>query len=174
MEVMFVRKKLITKTYMRDVRKFTTLLDCTRDDFYVCIKHIIEADEFKPSDIALIFNGSYIVEIIPKNEFYSMRVYTDEQGNILEYYFDISRENGFDEDARVPYYDDLFLDVGVDHKGKISVMDENELEDALSEGKITKDEYDLAVKTCKNLVNELENGINKYRNMDIKKILFGE
>ena len=49
-------------------------------------------------------------------------------------------------------------------------MDEDELEDALSDGKITKEQYDLAVKTCKDLVNELENGTNKYRNWEIKKI----
>ncbi len=89
-----------------------------------------------------------------------MRVYTDEKGNILEYYFDISRQNVFDEEARIPYYDDLYLDVGVDHENNILVMDEDELEQALSENQITKGEYDLAQNTCNKLVEEIKSGTN--------------
>ncbi len=167
-----MRKKLISKTYLRDIRKYKIAFDISRDEYYVGIKYIVDGDEFVlPSGDRLIFNGSYMVEVVPKNEYYSMRAYLDEDLNIMEYYFDISLGNGLDEETKIPYYDDLYLDVGINRKGEIEVMDQNELDDALQDGKINKEEYDLAVKTCKKLVEELENGTNKYKNMDLKEIV---
>ena len=156
-----MRKKLLSKTYLRDIRKYTIKFDLSKEDYYVCVKHIIDGDEFiSSSGERLIFNGSYIVEIVPKNEYYSMRVY-----------FDISLGNGIDEESKIPYYDDLYLDVGINGKNKIEIMDQNELDDALNNGKISKDDYDLAVNTCNKLVEELKNGINKYKNLDLKEII---
>ena len=169
-----MRKKLISKTYLRDIKKYKISFDLSNEDYFVGVKQIIVGDEFvTPSGERLIFNGSYIVEVIPKNEYYSMRAYLDENLNTLGYYFDISLGNGLDEETKVPYYDDLFLDVGVNGKGKIEVMDQNELDEALENEKITKEEYNLAADTCEKLVNELENGTNRFKNMDLKELVNG-
>lgn len=42
-----------------------------------------------------------------------MRVYFNEKKERLEYYFDISLKNGLDEDSKIPYYEDLFIDIVV-------------------------------------------------------------
>ena len=52
-------------------------------------------------------------ELLPKKENYSMRVFFDDKKERLEYYFDITKENGMDELSNIPYYDDLYLDVTV-------------------------------------------------------------
>ena len=167
-----LRKKLISKTYLRDIKKYKIYFDLSIEDYYVGVKQIIDGDEFvTPNGERLIFNGSFIVEVVPKNEYYSMRAYLDENLNTLGYYFDISLGNGLDEETKIPYYDDLFLDVGVNGKGEIVVMDQDELDAALENEKINEDEYTLAADTCKNLVEELENGVNRFKNIDLKELV---
>ena len=167
-----MRKKLLSKTYLRDIRKYKIYFDFSNDDYYMAIKSIIEGDEFiTDKGEKLIYNGSYIIEITPKNEYYSMRAYLGNDLTVLGYYFDISRQNGLDEETKIPYYDDLFLDVGINGNNEIVVMDENELDNALDKNIITKAEYDLAINTCEKLVNEIKTNENRYYNMDLKAIV---
>ena len=101
-------KKLISTTYLRDVLKYNLKIFYNEDYFY-SVKQIIEVKEpfIISNGLCLIDNGYYIMEIIPKNEHYCIRVYFDTNKNILEYYIDISLENGLDEATKIPYYDDL-------------------------------------------------------------------
>ena len=115
-------------------------------------------------------NNYSIIEVIPKNENYAMRVYFDENNNILQYYFDVSLKNGVDEETKVPFYDDLFVDITVTD-GKIEVLDEDELDDALNSKIISKADYDLAIQTRDKLLSELQNGTNEYFNMNLKRFL---
>jgi predicted RNA-binding protein associated with RNAse of E/G family len=54
------------------------------------------------------------------------------------------RGHGFDAETGFPWYDDLYLDVVVLADGSFHLLDEDELDEALQEGKITQDEYDIA------------------------------
>ena len=69
------------------------------------MKKIIDIDSpfIIPTGVCIINNGYYIVEVIPKNENYAMRVFFNEKKERLEYYFDISLENGLDEESKVIY-----------------------------------------------------------------------
>ena len=167
-----MRRKLISKTYLRDVDKYKLKIWFDNDDYFVASKKI----EFmeKPFVIStgkcLMSNGYSIVEVIPKTKNYAMRVYFDENGNILQHYFDISLENGIDEETKIPFYDDLFLDITVTD-GDIEVLDQDELDEAKVAGKISEDDYKLAVVTIDNLLAELKEGTNKYFNMDLRGYL---
>ena len=168
---MKVKKKLLSMTYLRDVTKYEIKFDLSNDDYYLCVKHIIETDPpFIVDGRTIIGNGTYVMELIPKNEKYSMRVYFDENKNIIEYYFDIIRCSGLDEEIKVPYYDDLYLDVTLTD-GEIRVLDEDELEEALNNKDITKEEYDMAIDTGNKLIAEIKTNTNKYINMDLKSLL---
>lgn len=111
-----------------------------------------------------------MLELIPKLENYTMRVFFDNNKKILLYYFDITLENGIDEETKVPFYDDLFLDVVV-IEGKIELLDEDELIDAFEKRAITKADIDLAYKAKDKLINELKNRTNKFMNMNLKDVL---
>lgn len=86
------------------------------------------------------------------------------------YYFDITRQNGFDKQVKSPYYDDLYLDVVLKDKN-IRVLDEDELEIALEEKNINKEEYELAIKTKNELIKSLKNDTNKFMKIDFIKYL---
>lgn len=138
-------------------------------DYYACIKKIKKRNvPFIIDNEYLIDNGYTVLEILPKNENYSMRVYLNDKKEVLQYYFDISLVNGLDKDTLIPYYDDLYLDITY-NKGVIELLDYNELEEALQNGNITLDQFNLAKNTADKLIEELKLKSNKYFNMDFVK-----
>lgn len=166
-----MKKKLLTKTYLRDVQKHNLKL-FVEDDKFVVVKEIVETNpKFVAMDgVCLIDNGYFIVEVVPKNENYAMRVFLNENKQPIEYYFDVSLENGLDKETKIPYFHDLYVDVIV-YKDKIRVVDENELEEAFQNEDITKQQHDLALKIRDVLVKELEQGTNKLKNLSLDKYL---
>lgn len=129
-----MRKKLISKTYLKDVNKYELNIYFDEEDYFLSVKKFIDVEKpfILESGLCLIDNGYYIVEVIPKKENYAMRVYFNEKKKRIEYYFDISLENGLDEESNIPYYNDLYLDITINREGKIKVLDEDELLDALN------------------------------------------
>lgn len=166
-----MKKKLLTKTYLRDVQKHNLKL-FVEDDKFVVVKEIVETNpKFVAMDgVCLIDNGYFIVEVVPKNENYAMRVFLNENQQPIEYYFDVSLENGLDKETKIPYFHDLYVDVII-YKDKIRVVDENELEEAFQNEDITKQQHDLALKIRDVLVKELEQGTNKLKNLSLDKYL---
>ena len=166
-----MRKKLLSKTYLRDVSEYIIEFSFTNKDYYLSKKKIIKTEPFILSNgLKVIDNGYYIVEILPKKENYAIRVYLDEEKNILEYYIDITNGCGIDTDSKVPYYDDLYLDITVTNND-IEILDEDELENAYQNKDIDVDTYNIAIDTKNQLLEEIKNKNNKYLNMDIKELL---
>lgn len=167
-----MREKLISKTYLRDVNKYKLEIYYDKEDYYLSIKKILNIKKpfILENGLCLIDNNYYIVEVLPKNENYAMRVYFNEKKERLEYYFDISLKNGLDEETRIPYYDDLYTDITVVQKN-IEVLDEEELEEALNMGKISKAEYNIANETRDKLIQSIKNKNNKYMNLNLERYL---
>jgi uncharacterized protein len=163
-----MKRKYLTKTYLRDVPEYEIKMYLDIPEYYLVIKKLKEVtNDFVAYDgIKLLAKNYYIVEVVPKNENYAMRVFLDDKKNILEYYFDIINKAGIDKDMNVPYFDDLYLDIIV-YKGKIRVVDADELIEALKEDIITKKQYDMAMKIKENLINEINNNTNLYYNSNI-------
>lgn len=168
-----MRKKLVSKTYLRDVEKYNlTFFHDNESDYYVVTKKIIKVREpfIVASGETLIDDGYYIVEITPKFENYNVRVYLNEKKEILEHYIDVSLKNGLDEDAKMPYYTDLYTDITI-MNGKVKVLDLDELKEALENKIITKDDYLLAETTKERLLFEIQNKSNKFINMNLDNYL---
>lgn len=167
-----MREKLISKTYLRDVNKYKLEIYYDKEDYYLSIKKILNIEKpfILENGLCLIDNNYYIVEVLPKNENYAMRVYFNEKKERLEYYFDISLKNGLDEETRIPYYDDLYTDITVVQEN-IEVLDEEELQEAFNMGKISKSEYNIANETRDKLLQSIKNKNNKYMNLDLERYL---
>ena len=172
-----MRKKSISKTYMRGVTDWDFIvIKRKKENYYICIKRINEieepfiVDKFEKNKV-FIDNGYYIVEFTPLGQFYNGRVYLDNNADVIGYYFDMSLGNGVEDN--IPYYDDLYLDViyRPNNNGVIECEDENELLDALNNGKITQKQYELAKNTCSNLIEEIQKNTNIFINMDKKELI---
>lgn len=69
----------------------------------------------------------------------------DNENNLVEFYFDITKENGRENNKS--YIIDIFLDLVITPENKKIILDEDELEDALAQNILGKEEYDSAYKT---------------------------
>lgn len=168
-----MKKKIITKTYLRDVSKYEIKLYMDEDDCYIGVKKLIKVDEkfIISNGLCVMDDGYYVVEVVPKNENYAMRLFLDNNMKPLEYYFDICKNNGLDSASLVPCYDDLYLDVTV-LDGKVNILDKNELDEALELGNVTLDDYKLVMRIKDKLLLEIDNGSNRFMNRDYSKYLF--
>lgn len=168
-----MNRKLISKTYLKDINKYELNFHFDKEDCYLAVKKFIEVEKpfILQSGLCLIDNGYYMAEVIPKNENYTMRVYFNEKKERVEYYFDITLKNGLDEESNIPYYDDLYLDITIDKEGRINVLDEDELLDALNKKEISKEEFDLANRTKDLLLDSIKKKNNEYMKLNLEKYL---
>ena len=169
-----MKKKVFSTTYLREADKYQIKFYLDEDDYYISVKKLVHLTENFYIDDGKILgmgNGFYILEVISKNDNYALRIFFDDKKQVVEYYFDVIKSCGIDPESKIPYFYDLYLDVTLLPNGKIRVLDEDELQEALDKKDITKEEYDLAYKVKDKIIEEINNGTNKLLNMDYKKYL---
>lgn len=167
-----MKTKIITNTYFRDVDKYQIKLYFDDDNHYISVKKLINVrKKFIIKDgLCVMDNGYYILEIIPKNDNYAMRLFLNSNKVPLEYYFDICKNNRIDPVYNVPCYDDLYLDITY-LNGYINILDEDELLNAYKIGDISQEDYELVYKMKDRLLDEINNKTNEAMNIDYMKYL---
>lgn len=168
-----VKRKYIISTYLREVQEYEyNLIEDKKNNCYISRKKIISIKSpFCTENSGCLINKMYsIIEIVPLDENYCIRLFIDKNKKIILYYFDITLKNGFDINLNSPYYEDLFIDV-IFKDNKVSVLDENELKEALEEKIITTEEFNLAQKVKNQLIESLKSNTNKYMKIDFNQYL---
>ena len=99
-----MKKKIITNTYLREAEKYNIKLFLDEEDYYISVKKLIHLSEkfIIRNNVVAMDDGYFIMEIIPKKGNYALRIFIDSNKNIVEYYFDIIKESGIDEEYKVP------------------------------------------------------------------------
>ncbi len=105
-------------------------------------------------DIKIVDNGYKWIQIALEKKHFWLTAMYDSNDNLIEVYFDITRDNYFD-DINDSYCYDLFSDIVITNNKEIYILDEDELQMALEENTINKDEYDMVKKTTKELYSYL-------------------
>ena len=82
----------------------------------------------------------------------------DDDRNIIQWYFDISKSTN--ADAVIPYQDDLDIDLVIDSKKNLFVLDEDELLESYEKKEITKEDYEYAYKVLDELKKKYANDID--------------
>lgn len=166
-----MKTKIVSKTYLRDVENYEIKI-YFEDEFYISIKKLIKCREkfIIADNLCVMDDGYYILEILPKNEEYAMRLFLDRDKKPLEYYFDICRNIRIDEKYNIPMYDDLYLDVTYLF-GKVNVLDEDELLEAYKNNEFTEAELNHIYEVKDRLIDEINNNKNKCMNMDYSKYI---
>jgi predicted RNA-binding protein associated with RNAse of E/G family len=104
-------------------------------------------------EICIADNGYSELCYLPDNENWMLWAIYDNNGKIIEWYFDITKKNTVDDEGN-PYCDDLYLDIALMPDGQIIILDEDELNNAYKKNLINKNEYDMAHRTKNRLINE--------------------
>ena len=97
-------------------------------------------------------------EVYPDNANYAITIMFDDKLNLIEWYFDIAKEVGIENN--IPYEDDLYLDMIIMPNGQKLVLDEEELINALNKGEIMQSDVDLAYQTLKQLEDQYANNFD--------------
>ena len=99
------------------------------------------------------------IEVYPENGKYAITIMFDDNNNLIEWYFDISKNIGIENG--IPYEDDLYLDMIVTPNGERIVIDEEELLEARDKGDITQVDVDSAYQTLRELEEKYVNNIQE-------------
>jgi predicted RNA-binding protein associated with RNAse of E/G family len=91
---------------------------------------------------------------------YAVTKMLDAQGKVVQWYIDICKQHGRDENG-VLWYDDLYLDIVVFPDGEVHLLDQEELDEALEKGWITREEHMLSERTAARLLEEIALGERK-------------
>ncbi len=81
----------------------------------------------------------------------------DDRRRVVQWYIDICRGHGLDERGRL-WFDDLYLDIAALPSGEAYLLDEDELEAARREGKVSRADYDFARREADRLLAAIERG----------------
>lgn len=172
----------VRKKQTREVTDMTvTIVKDESLNSYITLKEV--NDLTKPHKIPV--NGRWItkldknytiLEYTPLDKLYNVRVHINDKEQILEYYFNIILQNEIRkiEGKDIPFYNDLYLDVIYYQKvatqtdNFILLDDRDELKDALNDGKIDQEEYDLAYEVANSLMEELLTNNNIFVNRGLK------
>jgi len=97
--------------------------------------------------------GHSVINFLPDESHWYLTAIYDKEGDIIEWYFDITKKNAIDEEGK-PYCDDLYLDAVLLPDGEVLILDEDELNEALNSEEITQLEFELAYITLDILKNK--------------------
>lgn len=117
------------------------------------IKYKITVD-YDTSDKCLFDDGYKCVVFLPDDEKWCVSTVFNTHDEIVEWYFDMTKENSIDHKGR-PYFQDLYLDIAVSPELEISILDEDELKKAYDAKLITKSDFDTAYLTCNKIIDEI-------------------
>lgn len=165
------RTKFTANTYMREAIDYEIVVVKEEDLFITIKKYKNITDKFTLMNedgeiVNYIDKDYYVVELTPLEEKYNIRYYFDNNKKFIDYYIDITYENG--EKYKLPYYVDLYLDIIHYPKSNTAKFcDEDELEEALQNKIISKKDYDMAYSVGNKLLKEIANKKNKYMNIDV-------
>ena len=168
-----VRKKQVREVTDMDI----TIKKLEEKNTYITLKEVKAVEQ----PYSVYINGERvkkldkdftIIEYTPLDKKYNVRIHVNDKKEILEYYFDIIAENKIKDG--IPFYNDLYLDVvyfqpAATKEGTyIQLVDCNELEEALKENIIDKEQFDMAYIEAEKLRKELKEKKNWYVNRGLE------
>ena len=98
--------------------------------------------------------GFFWLEAAPRARHWWLTAALDENGGIVQYYFDITLENDIRPGGQSSFLD-LFLDVVLSPGGDVYILDRDELTAALSAGEISPAQHALALREAEALARAL-------------------
>ncbi|KGX88300.1 ribonuclease FAU-1 family protein [Pontibacillus marinus] len=112
---------------------------------------------YEDSNICIADDGYVWVQHFPKGEHFTVTAMINQNGNVVQWYIDMIHAYGETEDG-IPWYEDLYLDVVALPNGGYYTLDHDELDAAWRLGDITREQYDLALRTHRKVTSLLELG----------------
>lgn len=100
---------------------------------------------YRPNGISEVIadNGFKLMQFFFEDKKYSLTIFYDSNDHVLQWYFDIIADI-YEMEDDTPYIDDMYLDLVVLPDGYSYVLDEDELENAVTKRIVSQKQYDDA------------------------------
>lgn len=108
--------------------------------------------------------GYHWLQLAPDSGKWWLTVMYDARSDIVQYYFDITRDVYVSHDGEARFHD-LFLDIVMSPDGTLQVMDRDELDRAHACGVVDDTIYARALQTANELLDRLEGNEPEWRKM---------
>jgi len=102
-------------------------------------------------------SGYCWLQHFPEGSHHTVTTMIDSTGAVVQWYIDICASHGVDANG-IPWFEDLYLDIVVLPSREAILLDADELDAALLEGKITKTQYHMAWDEARALLVGIANG----------------
>ncbi len=157
-----MKRKRSDRSNWQRVTRRRFLLQAIEDDAFQGYISLFCIDELREplwvpyagQQICIAERGHSWLQLFPQGANHVATVMFDERGEIVQWYVDICKQAYSDEEGIV-WYEDLYLDIVFLPGNKIELLDVDELDEALSQGVISTDEYNLAWHEANKLLKEI-------------------
>jgi len=123
--------------------------------------------EYNGRRLCLANKGYLWMQHFPKGEHFVVTTMFDDKGRVVQWYIDICKNQGM-TDQKVPWFDDLYLDIVVLPTGEVYLLDEDELEEAVKNGEVSKRDAEMARRTAERLLSMIRNGRFRYFTLSLR------
>ena len=162
-------KRFVNTRAQKAILKKKFVVDSVCDKYFDADISLLEMVETKTKwDVTrddgrtecILDSGYKWLGVYPKGESYAITGLYNKNNELVEFYFDMTKENGMENG--IPYIVDIYLDLVITPNNEKYILDEDELEEALNEKILGKAEFDLAYET----LHRLEKKYNLQENVD--------
>lgn len=167
---MNLKKKLMSRSNWLRVNDRSYVYDTIESSLFtsaVGLIHIKSVSEpsikhYLNKAVKIVDNDFYWLQFAPKEKQFWLTVMFNEKEELIQYYFDITKENIILDNGESYFYD-IFLDIVMLTDGNLFLLDEDELEEALNENTITKDEFVKAHEVADDIMSKLKGNESELR-----------
>ena len=161
-----LKKRYANRYFENESKNIIYKMMSVNDKYFigdVCYYYFIDVkDKITIPDGKIIIDNNYkLIEHYDYNSKIKLTSIYDNENKIVEWYFDIARRIGKEQDT--PYEDDLYLDVVVRPTGEIILLDEDELKAAYDRLEVNKKDYDMAYNEANRLIERLKENTDKLK-----------
>ena len=156
------RRYLHRKDWKRILKRDYKEMKIEDEDFngYIALLNLIEVSEplltkYLDMEICIVNNHYSWLQQLPLDENFAITTMFDDKGEIIQWYIDITYQNGVED--RLPFMVDLYLDIIVLPTGEIIEKDQDELLEALQNHEITQQQFDFAYNIFNQVLNQIQN-----------------
>lgn len=110
-------------------------------------------------ETCIVNDGYCWLMFFPKDDLFSLTVVLNEENKIVQGYFDIIKEMEYSATG-IPIIHDLYLDIVCLPDGRLFILDEDELIEALEQGAISLEDFNIAKREMEKVLDTLTSQSN--------------
>lgn len=106
-------------------------------------------------EVNIVGNGFSWIQLFQEDLLYVLTVVVNEKRKVVQFYYDICIDNGYDVHRQSPWFVDAIVDVVVLPNMMVFILDEDELLEGVNAGKISKKKKALIHFTTNHLIQSI-------------------